>query len=151
MGSKEDNKQLLKRKLYPAMLGGIVGDGLGVPVEFKNRALFKVTEMTGYGTYNQPPGTWSDDTSLTMCLVENILENEDDVGLMHKFAHYRDNDTGPHTAKCLISALQQMKQFIAISKDYHLKNGEEVLSTTMETERSCELRLYFLRSFKKKV
>ncbi|MEE6132159.1 ADP-ribosylglycohydrolase family protein [Priestia flexa] len=91
MGSKEDNKQLLKRKLYPAMLGGIVGDALGVPVEFKNRDSFKVTEMTGYGTYNQPPGTWSDDTSLTMCLVENILENEDDVGLMHKFAHYRDN------------------------------------------------------------
>ncbi|MFZ2680340.1 ADP-ribosylglycohydrolase family protein [Clostridium sp.] len=22
----------------------------------------------GYGTYNQPEGTWSDDTSLTLCL-----------------------------------------------------------------------------------
>jgi ADP-ribosylglycohydrolase len=26
--------------------------------------------MTGFGSHNQPPGTWSDDTSLTLCLAE---------------------------------------------------------------------------------
>jgi len=30
--------------------------------------------MTGYGTHHQPPGTWSDDTSLTLCLVESLTE-----------------------------------------------------------------------------
>jgi ADP-ribosylglycohydrolase len=30
--------------------------------------------MIGYGTYNQPPGTWSDDSSLTFCLAEALCE-----------------------------------------------------------------------------
>jgi len=58
-----------------AILGVIVGDALGVPVEFKPRKELKqnpVTGMTGYGTYNQPPGTWSDDSSLTLCLAGQL-------------------------------------------------------------------------------
>jgi ADP-ribosylglycohydrolase len=30
--------------------------------------------MISYGTHHQPPGTWSDDTSLTLCLVESLAE-----------------------------------------------------------------------------
>ncbi|NLI14019.1 MAG: ADP-ribosylglycohydrolase family protein [Peptococcaceae bacterium] len=59
------------------MLGVAVGDALGVPVEFIPRQeLCKkpVKDMTGYGSHNQPPGTWSDDTSLTLCLVESLCE-----------------------------------------------------------------------------
>lgn len=58
-----------------ALFGVAVGDALGVPVEFKPRSYFKaspVTDLIGYGTYNQPPGTWSDDTSLTLCLAESL-------------------------------------------------------------------------------
>ena len=55
------------------ILGVAVGDALGVPVEFKKRGTFRVTGMQGYGTYNQPPGTWSDDTSLTLALADNLL------------------------------------------------------------------------------
>lgn len=29
--------------------------------------------MQGYGTHNQPAGTWSDDTSLTLALADNLL------------------------------------------------------------------------------
>lgn len=28
--------------------------------------------MTGYGTYNMEPGTWSDDTSLTLATCDSI-------------------------------------------------------------------------------
>lgn len=54
-------------------MGLCVGDALGVPVEFTSRAeriKSPVTSMQGYGTWNQPPGTWSDDSSLTFCLAE---------------------------------------------------------------------------------
>lgn len=57
------------------LLGVSVGDALGVPVEFKSRnsiALRPITDMIGYGTYNLPPGTWSDDSSLTFCLAEAL-------------------------------------------------------------------------------
>lgn len=58
-----------------AVLGHAVGDALGVPVEFISRSTLKaepVTGMRGWGTHNQPPGTWSDDTSLMLCLLEHL-------------------------------------------------------------------------------
>jgi ADP-ribosylglycohydrolase len=67
----------MKNKLTDAVLGFIVGDALGVPVEFKNRFELDenpVTDMRGFGTYNQPPGTWSDDSSMTLATIENLAD-----------------------------------------------------------------------------
>jgi ADP-ribosylglycohydrolase len=63
-----------KRKTAAASLlfGVAVGDALGVPVEFRLRGSFRVSGMRGYGTHNRPPGTWSDDTSLTLCLADSL-------------------------------------------------------------------------------
>ncbi|MEH2073643.1 MAG: ADP-ribosylglycohydrolase family protein [Nostoc sp.] len=60
-------------KTLSGLMGLCVGDALGVPVEFTSRAeraKSPVTTMQGYGTWNQPPGTWSDDSSLSFCLAE---------------------------------------------------------------------------------
>lgn len=60
------------------LLGIATGDALGVPYEFKSREQLKANpalDMTGFGTHNQPPGTWSDDSSLTFCLAEGIIES----------------------------------------------------------------------------
>ena len=70
--------QMTDRNIYKDILFGIaVGDALGVPVEFRNRetiALKPVTDMTGYGTYNLPAGTFSDDSSLAFCLAEALTQ-----------------------------------------------------------------------------
>ena len=66
---------LVASTIRAALLGLAVGDALGVPVEFKDRASRRadpVTGMRGYGTHHQPPGTWSDDSSLTFCLAETL-------------------------------------------------------------------------------
>jgi ADP-ribosylglycohydrolase len=71
----EDTK--LKDKILGGVLGLAVADAIGVPVEFQSRESLRqnpVTDMRGYGTYNQPPGTWSDDTSLTLCLLESLTK-----------------------------------------------------------------------------
>ncbi|RBP44351.1 ADP-ribosylglycohydrolase [Roseimicrobium gellanilyticum] len=63
-----------------SLWGAAVGDALGVPVEFRGRAELAtspVTGMQGYGTHDQPPGTWSDDTSLTLCTIESLLTCEE--------------------------------------------------------------------------
>lgn len=68
-------------KIKSVLFGVAVGDALGVPVEFKSRQTISknpVTDMIGYGTYNLPPGTFSDDSSLTFCLAE-ALTNEFDL------------------------------------------------------------------------
>ena len=64
-------------KIIGGLWGAIVGDALGVPVEFHSRAERKkdpVTGMRGEGTFNLPPGSWSDDSSLMLCTVEGLLD-----------------------------------------------------------------------------
>ncbi len=78
--------QLLKEKIKSVLFGVAIGDAVGVPFEFKSRSTLKanpVIDMIGYGTYNLPPGTFSDDSSLTFCLAEAITEGFDvnNIGL----------------------------------------------------------------------
>lgn len=75
-------------KIYDAVMGLVVGDALGVPVEFKARDTFHVDDMIGYGTYNQPPGTWSDDSSLTLATMESIIRKGgiDPADMMNNFS-----------------------------------------------------------------
>ncbi|MGG0381931.1 ADP-ribosylglycohydrolase family protein [Priestia filamentosa] len=81
----------IKKQVLSTLYGGIIGDMLGVPVEFKKRGTFHIDNVIGYGTYNQPPGTWSDDTSMTLCLVETLTENGSPLDLMKKFVQYEEN------------------------------------------------------------
>ena len=70
----------LLHQIKSALFGVAVGDALGVPVEFHSRETLRkkpVTDIIGYGTYNLPPGTWSDDSSLTFCLAEALTEGFD--------------------------------------------------------------------------
>lgn len=63
-------------KLRDAIYGFAVADALGVPYEFKQRGTYKCTDMVGYGTWHQPKGTWSDDTSMTLATCKSIKENK---------------------------------------------------------------------------
>ncbi len=62
-------------QLHAALIGSVTGDALGVPVEFRSREERKrdpVHGMRAYGTHHQPAGTWSDDSSMLLCLAESI-------------------------------------------------------------------------------
>jgi ADP-ribosyl-[dinitrogen reductase] hydrolase len=77
------------------LFGVAVGDALGVPAEFKRRDILKqnpVTNMIGYGTHNQPPGTWSDDGSLTFCLAESLCQGYDLQDLANRFVNWREHN-----------------------------------------------------------
>lgn len=74
--------------LKGGLIGLAVGDALGVPVEFMSREELsknKVKDMFGYGTHNQPKGTWSDDSSLTFCLVESLSKGYNLEDLSNNF------------------------------------------------------------------
>lgn len=60
------------KELKNAMIGLLVGDALGVPYEFSERDRFRCCEMTGYGTYDMPPGTFSDDGSMALATLDSI-------------------------------------------------------------------------------
>lgn len=60
---------LVRDRLIGGLVGLVVGDALGVPVEFSSRAerdLDPVRGMRGFGMHGQPVGAWSDDGSLAM-------------------------------------------------------------------------------------
>lgn len=83
----------LENKAKGAIYGAVVGDALGVPVEFsyrKERKKDPVREMRAYGSYYQHFGTWSDDSSLLLCLVETINQGYDLKKLAGKFRRYAD-------------------------------------------------------------
>lgn len=62
----------MKNKLKAAIYGLAIADAIGVPVEFRKRGSFYVDSMVGHGTHNQPAGTWSDDTSMTLATCDSI-------------------------------------------------------------------------------
>lgn len=66
-----------EKRILGGLYGSLVGDALGVPVEFasrEKRKLDPVTDMRAHGMHNQPAGTWSDDGSLLLCSVESLAE-----------------------------------------------------------------------------
>lgn len=70
------------------LIGSAVADALGVPVEFKSRQDLQqnpITDMIGYGTYNMPPGTFSDDSSLMFCLAESLCNGYNVNDIAEKF------------------------------------------------------------------
>ena len=78
-----------------AIMGSIVADALGVPYEFKSKEDMKdnpVTTMTGYGTYNQEPGTWSDDSSFIIATMDSLLNDINYDDMMRKFSLYYFED-----------------------------------------------------------
>ena len=83
-------------KVKDGIIGLVIGDALGVPVEFNYRESLKidpVTKMEGYGTYNMPPGTWSDDSSMTIATMASIVnKNEIDYDdIMKEFLEWIEN------------------------------------------------------------
>ena len=78
------------------IMGVVVGDALGCPVQFESRetvAKHPVTGMRGYGTFNLPPGSWTDDSSLTLALLESIrrMGGIDYTDIMDNFVKWLDN------------------------------------------------------------
>ena len=85
----------MQNNIKSVLFGVAVGDAIGVPVEFNTRGEIKenpVTDMIGFGTYNLPAGTFSDDSSLTFCLAE-ALTNEFDLNRIGRnFVNWYHND-----------------------------------------------------------
>jgi len=77
--------------IHSSIFGLVVGDALGVPVEFKKRDFLKrfpVMDMEAYGVHDQPLGTWSDDSSLTFCLAESLCSGYNLDNIAQKFLQW---------------------------------------------------------------
>ena len=78
------------------LVGFATADAMGVPVEGFPREKLRndpVTNMREFGSWNQPAGTWSDDTTMTIATMESITRlkkiNYDDI--MRNFVKWYKN------------------------------------------------------------
>lgn len=76
--------------LRDAVYGAVIGDALGVPYEFEKRGSFVCTRMRGYGTHNQKPGTWSDDSSMLLATCRSLKDNNGRVDTEDMKQRFRD-------------------------------------------------------------
>ncbi|MBD3316894.1 MAG: ADP-ribosylglycohydrolase family protein [Chitinivibrionales bacterium] len=67
----------IEEQIKSSVWGAVLGDALGVPVESSTRAelaLCSVKNMLGFGRYDQPRGTWSDDSAMVLCTMESLCK-----------------------------------------------------------------------------
>jgi ADP-ribosylglycohydrolase len=85
-----------EQKLAEAIiLGFAVGDALGVPFEFleADEIQFKYgDEMVGEGTYYQPVGTFSDDTSMLCCTIEALIHDRSLKRMADNFLKWKNEN-----------------------------------------------------------
>jgi ADP-ribosyl-[dinitrogen reductase] hydrolase len=85
------------------LLGLACGDAVGTTVEFTARGRFTpVTDMVGGGVFDLPPGAWTDDTSMALCLAESLTElgRFDPADQMRRYWRWVDEGYLSSTGRC---------------------------------------------------
>lgn len=85
---------LTRDRLMGGLVGLVVGDALGVPVEFGKRGerdRDPVRGMRGFGTHLQPVGAWSDDGALALAQAAAFIDHGwDPVHHLEAFAAWHE-------------------------------------------------------------
>ncbi len=92
-----------RNRFRGALLGLAVGDAVGTTVEFKPPGTFEpVTDMLGGGPFGLPPGAWTDDTSMALCLAESLVECQgfDPVDQLQRYVRWYREGHLSSTGKC---------------------------------------------------
>ena len=70
-----DTAKRLRDRYLGALVGLAVGDALGVSVQYRKAGSFTpLGDVIGGGAFELPRGAWSDDTAMTLCLAESLIE-----------------------------------------------------------------------------
>lgn len=84
-----------RNKLRQFVYGFAIGDALGVPFEFNRVGSFTFNgQMNGYGTHNQHPGTFSDDTQLLLATLKAAKNGCRVEGFLSEYLRWLSGDYG---------------------------------------------------------
>lgn len=157
-----------------ALYGFILGDCIGAPYENKIRDTFKCTDMVGGGTWKQPAGTWTDDTSLLLATMYSIKKKRkiDKEHLMKCYLAWFEKglfavdnyrfDIGNTTYRALDSQTPQGEKYDAgnagfgiclgalLAGEYRPIEATKVLFINEEVISCCKQYLSFLNNCYKK-
>lgn len=91
---------IMESRLIHATVGFAIGDALGLPVKSQTQAELAaspVAGMKGYGTFNQPAGTYSDETGLTLAGLDALQHGFDQDALVNAYqAWFKNGEYAPY-------------------------------------------------------
>lgn len=66
-------------RAFGSMLGMVVGDALGAPMEFKRvqYGVISITDMVNATSFSLLAGQWTDDASMGLCIADSLLKHPD--------------------------------------------------------------------------
>ncbi len=107
-------------RMKSVIFGSVIGDAMGVPVEFKSReelAADPVTGYRGFGSHAVPAGTWSDDTSMTLAMLDSLASGLDYDDIMEKFTDWVDDAAYTATGEVFDMGRTVRKALVNFNKD----------------------------------
>ena len=73
-GQRQEAGTTLRDRAKGSLWGLIVGDCLGSPIQFSDKDNHPwITEMVACPEFNLPPGYWTDDGSMAMCIMDSYV------------------------------------------------------------------------------
>jgi ADP-ribosylglycohydrolase len=112
------------------------GDAVGTTLEFRPPGSFEpIDDMIGGGPFHLAPGDWTDDTSMTLCLAESLIERQgfDPADQMERYVRWwrqghlsstgRCFDIGNTTASALSRYERTREPYCGSADSYAAGNG----------------------------
>jgi ADP-ribosyl-[dinitrogen reductase] hydrolase len=93
----------LEDRFAGSLLGLACGDAVGTAAEFAPRGAFEpIATMRGGGPFDLPPGCWTDDTSMALCLAASLLERSafDAADQMTRYLRWYREGYQSSTGRC---------------------------------------------------
>ena len=99
-----DAARALRDRYVGCVLGLACGDALGASTQFCTPGQFPpVTDPSGGGPWQLPPGSWTDDTAMNLCVAESLLarEGSDPADQLRRYQRWRATGAPSSTGQCV--------------------------------------------------
>jgi ADP-ribosyl-[dinitrogen reductase] hydrolase len=147
--SRETEADPILDRFLGTVLGSAVGDAMGGPLEFQPPSPRDepVTEMIGGGWQQLDPGEWTDDTQMTICVIESLLgkrvfDPDDIASRLVAWMKSQPKDIGLHTSK-ILQAIADGDSWESASHDAYVDNPSDAPNGSLM--RCAPLSLFFFR------
>ena len=94
----------LRDRFLGALLGLAAGDAVAAATQFRKPGTFTaVGDMIGGGPFDLPRGAWTDDTAMTLCLADSLLERNgfDARDQMERYRRWQQEGYLTSTGQCV--------------------------------------------------
>ncbi|KAL8701170.1 MAG: hypothetical protein Q9201_005060 [Fulgogasparrea decipioides] len=134
-------------RIRGSVYGVAVCDALGGPVEFCRRGNFPtITGLRYNSNFALPPGCWTDDTSMTLCLAQSLVEKNGTFDLedqVRKYAQWYKEGYMSSIGKCFDignatrTALSIWREQLGNTKAEVMEKGQAAIDKALKKKIQC--------------